>query len=1241
MKTQNSFQIYLKSTTDLKKDGFQKSQQRRNFMKLGRIFFLGIVLLIHSCSEIKKTNPLTVLALLGLGGGSSSTAGSAVNTATPVVANAPNCADAVDALGNPVTIEGCDRTISAPQPSILPGYLTPPAPGTVPACTVDDPCQVDLGMPAVNANRYTPITFQFRQSMDLSSICTGANNLAFSAGGSVKSGNLNTAAIAITAGGPALAATCRWGSFRTLFVTMTSTLPSLTTVTATVTNQALTFGGTPLTFMNTSWSPSTSIPFTQNFVTEMDVSQLTYTIVRGVNSWNLGINGGLIIHESNMGAPTTLTARANFSPSVSDPTQISDFQLFRLGNVDGAGNINNGIDVCPGAGNCTSGELNTLSTVGYNLTGANAPSAGGNMYFYRITLAGTPSRVYFRSFGFQWGFAQPNPDVVDASSGRLTMENSSAGLAQIGTLLGSFASSSANRVLGSGNFTIDNKSFNWYMQNPTATGPVNGTFDGQTCTTAGYSWVNAGSITYITNLGPYCNISVALPFWSQGWIDVYIKSIQIEESSTIANNVTASLTPLASRMDLTMNGKLLRGDLRIFVRGCGGIACVTNPTGSVYDVEFIMNPTAACDINDTSCFYDLGKPYRVTTAQSSLTVDSSGLLDIALLNPFASSKNNAQFNVQQWSDNIVAFNKRNVYETSWLAALVNAILNSAIPNNIWKIVQGVLRSTYQTVAPNVLNAVFKQLRLDASNNGINLDLPDFLPAPFNNSRLNVGANLRSSGGSNISFVATASGIEAGLDVGIIACQKDAFGRCQYDAGYSFSGTLPPAVLTGGVATNSFTRSQSNVLPPTQTGRIAAGNGVLLAVRPDVLNQALYHLWRRGVLSMSLNQTFASQVTAYRGTQDRLFQVFQILLKAENIIKVLAPGANQIKYGPGANDVILANDDIEFRLIPNLPLSTQGSNLANSKTLSDGNAGRKYPLLEAQFPQLVIEIWGSRTIPSPANYKMATLKIQLRSRAAFNATFFDNTILNGGNNDFRMVNSIQVNICDDLEAGLAIPVTEIPSPFNCDYMRNSNVASPVGQDLYYTLEVMDGPTNNPLNLDPNGIFQVFDPTVKNLIVPVVNYILEFLPLERKDNALSLSAKNDPEAAITGRTQTVSTGGQWITVNSTTGLRVGMALRANNFPEGTLIMAISGSTNIFVSRPSTANVSSAAITFFRNKIMANCGVRLGLNSPTVDTDGLQVWPIPDSVNDGGNNNQTTPYFLLRVPLSSYTFSGDCAL
>ncbi|MCB1158490.1 MAG: hypothetical protein KDK45_13385, partial [Leptospiraceae bacterium] len=181
--------------------------------------------------------------------------------------------------------------------------------------------------------------------------------------------------------------------------------------------------------------------------------------------------------------------------------------------------------------------------------------------------------------------------------------------------------------------------------------------------------------------------------------------------------------------------------------------------------------------------------------------------------------------------------------------------------------------------------------------------------------------------------------------------------------------------------------------------------------------------------------------------------------------------------------ILDNDDVEFVVTPLQPPVLKTLPMSSSKSLG---TGMRYPLMEAEFGNMKIEVIGKRT---GLQYKMATLLVNFKSKAAMNIHKFSSPI-NSGSNDFQNVTSIQLNVCDDNDYS---GNTSEASAFDCDTMRSSYSSS---DDLSFSLEVLDGTTNNPLGLDPNGIYEVLNPTIQKLIIPVLNYVLAELPLEKK-------------------------------------------------------------------------------------------------------------------------------------------------
>ncbi len=666
--------------------------------------------------------------------------------------------------------------------------------------------------------------------------------------------------------------------------------------------------------------------------------------------------------------------------------------------------------------------------------------------------------------------------------------------------------------------------------------------------------------SWIPTFGPFCDIPWSWAFGANGKTDVYVTNITIENTAPgdpLSRNILVGMSPNTSRLDVTLSGKRLRGTLRAHIHSASFTAWIAGAQNNIFDIDFIMNfDGSSC--NDSTVFYDysVSKPFRVATARSTLNVPTTnGRLNLAIQNPPWNSPTNVDFHVNDWNAAICAHNVVTI-KGGWLNSLVTAILGSVIPNIQWIIVQGVLRDTLQTVTPNILNALFTQLRIDATNNGIGVRLPNYLPDPFNRTKLFIGANLRQ----DTTHRTGSDGIDLGADIGILACMNpnSTTDTCLPNTPPPVT-LLRPALHTGTGFGNSFVLSGGS-LPASQlaagpvngnqgTGLIASHPGVLLAVRMDVINQVLYNLWRKGIFELSLDQNFANQVEAYRGNTDRLFQIFQTLLKAENLLRVLAPGQSVVYYGPGPNDKIDGNDDIIFRLKPFTPPNIRPAHMSHA-AVAPSSGGRKYSLADLEWNDLFIEIWGKRS--DNTQYKISTLRINFLSRAGINIHTFSSPV-NSGANNYQNVTSIQLNVCDDN--------VNNPSTFDCDLLRTTNLPN---DDLIYTLEVMDNPIDNPLGLDPRGIHEVLDPSVQKLILPVVNFVLEELPLEEKSFSLPThSIPNQP------------------------GTR-----EDPNHPN--------------------------------NKIMANCGIRLG---------NMSVQPIPP----------TTPaaYVLIHTQLVDYTFSENCRL
>jgi hypothetical protein len=742
------------------------------------------------------------------------------------------------------------------------------------------------------------------------------------------------------------------------------------------------------------------------------------------------------------------------------------------------------------------------------------PTDGANGYYLEISYGG---KLYYRNFGFNYGTPQPNPGTTAvAQGGSVAIGTGNTGVDQIKDFLIKFVRSTGDYT--SGNFRLSGKIFDNFYKEPVAPAQAAKPHK-RTTHCIDYELDKIKHVRQYGDASPpidglygdgYCGGAGANPgaFQASGCgttfdLDAYVSDIRIPRIATTTGgtnfwniDVTMATKNAASGgLEIGFYGRYVEVDLDIIARNRGlCLIVVTGGNRFHFKTKAILNLDHLANLQQ-----------RLARAKTDLTVLPDGRLKVTVKTPYGTGNTVADnFYISEWTDAINVAPVEMISSTSWVANILGfiteAIGNGMIPTLKPLIVRGILRDFNEKIAPDALNALFTQLRTepgDLTPNGIGVQLPDYLPPPFNRTKLYVGANLRFD---NVHRTGT-DGIDLAADVGILTCvnPNPATDTCLPSTpGIS---TLP-ALHTGGGFVDSFMLSGL----PTPRSQLASGPvngnsgsgaisdypGVLLAVKVDVINQVLYGLWKKGVFELSLDQSFADAVQAYRGSSDRLFQIFQILLKADAILKVIAPGQSEVFYGPGPNDKIDRNDGIIFRLVPITPPNVKPASLAISK---DQGGGKRFALADLEWSDLRIQVYGRRADNS--EYLITTLKANFRSRAGINIHRFTSPV-NGGSNDYRNVTSIQLNVCDDN--------VDSPSAFDCDLLRTSNG---INDDLVYTLEILDNPIDNPLGLDPRGIYEVLEPSVQKLILPVVNFVLEELPLEKKSFALpSAVSANQP-------------------------------------------------------------------------------------------------------------------------------------
>ncbi|MFN3605479.1 MAG: hypothetical protein ACK4UJ_12295, partial [Leptonema sp. (in: bacteria)] len=63
-------------------------------------------------------------------------------------------------------------------------------------------------------------------------------------------------------------------------------------------------------------------------------------------------------------------------------------------------------------------------------------------------------------------------------------------------------------------------------------------------------------------------------------------------------------------------------------------------------------------------------------------------------------------------------------------------------------------------------------------------------------------------------------------------------------------------------------------------------------------------------------------------------------------------------------------------------------------------------------------------------------------------------------------------------------------------------STTDSDLRYTIDIFEDNLNNPLGLDPRGIYDVFNPLIKSFVTPLVGNVLKEIPFDADMSACGI-------------------------------------------------------------------------------------------------------------------------------------------
>ncbi|MCB1144410.1 MAG: Ig-like domain-containing protein [Leptospiraceae bacterium] len=777
-----------------------------------------------------------------------------------------------------------------------------------------------------------------------------------------------------------------------------------------------------------------------------------------------------------------LTLNAEFSSPLGAYDEIYSITFNRIGNTDNNGNPRpTAKTIC--SGNCsglgTPIDLNTDSQL-QNID--MAITEGGNNYYYEIKT--NDGKTFRRFFSFNYGKINQNPNglITNVASGVLDQTQM---MKMLGRLI---------EVFTQNKFKVNNKTFNDFATGEKSTTPrtpqcydFRGLDD---------SNGNPVSISYIRSYGDsgnpngdgYCNNKFTAeavlkdPLFgftidtANVSMDVYVTSVELAPKTNGKDSVSASL-------GINQNDELGIDLLsRTVVVGLGVVAnfndslTIAIPAGK----KMYFSTTATLNVSPRN------DDLRLARARNTLSVDSNGVMNLSVKTPHTPydditqnlyikgwtnpkdgncwsngsyMNGNYDYSRSNCTDNLYVANMVMKGSNSWIADILNAILpslvskiaNEMVPTVKANITQAMVKDILQKVAPNVLNSIVGTLK----DPGVDLSLPSYLPAPLGGYGLNAKVQLSSdavlrSEGSN-------KGIVSSIHLAVTSKVPDANPRQHANSG----------ICGGDGCFVYFKDPNSPLVHPANSAPFLESSsrpGFLLALHSDAITQAAYHMWKNRAVDLNIDKTFINSVNSYAG-DDPLLKLTDSILQVSAIMSIIAPGRNTL-VGVNGNSLLPAIcglDEVIFKMDPIHHPVARMLDSSNYDPVSKAN-----PNINLSFMDLQLTVQGKRTdnsekcvssrgAPNGTKYTLATIRVSMNANGYFGFEVFDN-----------------------------------PNTPEADNLNALNFKI-FTENLKYSMEVLEGNTYNPYGLDPQGIYNVLNPLVKTLVIPMVNSILNKIPL----------------------------------------------------------------------------------------------------------------------------------------------------
>nr|WP_246048508.1 Ig-like domain-containing protein [Leptospira sarikeiensis] len=803
-------------------------------------------------------------------------------------------------------------------------------------------------------------------------------------------------------------------------------------------------------------------PYTISFTTEPD-----YYITMSLNGTGVGPANSQKDLTYLDATPGTLAMNLNASfTNPSNPNQIQSIKLKHMSSS--AEHVICAASPCDMTAPLASSlNLNSFSGAKAGLK----PFQGGNAYEFQITTA--DGKTFRRSFGFNYGKVNATPYALIANAAAAVFDQAQT-LKLFSNILAKFAHA---------DFKITNKTFNDFSGSPKTTdvGPLrdpdgNGNFSDRRCIDFWSITANDFpiSVNYVKTYGDmagqygngYCgiagntgafNITASFAGNLPMWLDVYINNVVVPPLAPDGTtNITDSIYVQADGvLGIDLYGKRSVIDITTigYSHDCTVLACLLgNDDTYAFSTSATLNNSA---------------PYnsRLARAKATSTFDSSGNISVVIKTPYTPTDPiTGNFYVSEWTNNlsVAGVNLLAATDTlgSWLSPITESVANGAVPQATPYITQSMLRDIVERVSVAAMNAVLVSL----NNPGLDVTLPDYLPAPLNNFPLSL--RLMAQNDAVVKSDGTNKGILTSASVSLVAKNPLANTDPNYHGHQLATGFVSTRPIAPTAAmTKDFAFSRSNANP-----------GLLLTLNADTVTQAAYSLWQNGALNLRINKQFIDQIKAYAGS-DPLFELTQELVKVGTLLNILSPGRPLVGLKPGDPTKFVpkvsATDDVD--------IDVYAIHAPNGEFKFGGASA--LPTLVVNFTDLELRIFGRR----PPGTDVSTGGAAVPCSAA---------VADSAANSCRyLLNTVRVSIKGDGSFNF-IPFVN-PDPTGKPQYNNLNALSLVIRkdeaSMSYTMDILEGPNFNPFGLDPKGIFQVVDPLIRSLIIPLVNNVLRQVPL----------------------------------------------------------------------------------------------------------------------------------------------------